>query len=75
MEIIYFILPLALIFAGGSVWAFFWAAKRGQFDDLDTPPFRVLMDDETTRVPRAETPEQTDDATSSPDDEPRRPSP
>lgn len=51
MEIIYFILPLALVFAAGAVWAFFWAAKRGQFDDLDTPPFRVLMDDETTRHP------------------------
>lgn len=46
MEIVYFILPLALLFAGGAVWAFFWAARKGQFDDLDTPPFRVLMDDE-----------------------------
>lgn len=46
MTIIYLILPLALVLAGGAVAAFFWAARHGQYDDLDTPPLRMLIDDE-----------------------------
>lgn len=48
MNILYFVVPLALCFMGGSIWAFFWAARKGQFDDLDTPAVRLLIDDETT---------------------------
>lgn len=47
MNILYFVVPLALCFMGGSIWAFFWAARKGQFDDLDTPAVRLLIDDET----------------------------
>lgn len=52
MNIVFFILPLALAFAGVMVWAFFWAARKGQFDDLDTPPLRLLMDDEFVPPPK-----------------------
>jgi cbb3-type cytochrome oxidase maturation protein len=38
--------PVALLLAGSGVAAFFWAARDGQFDDLDTPPLRMLLDDE-----------------------------
>jgi cbb3-type cytochrome oxidase maturation protein len=38
--------PIALLLAGSAVAAFFWAARDGQFDDLDTPPLRMLLDDE-----------------------------
>jgi hypothetical protein len=30
----------------GAVWLFFWAVGSGQFDDLDTPALRVVMDDD-----------------------------
>ena len=45
MSIIYVVLPLALFLVFGAVLAFVWAAKRGQFDDLDTPALRILHDD------------------------------
>jgi len=45
MAVIFVVLPLALIFAGGAVAAFIWAVRRGQFDDLDTPAVRILHDD------------------------------
>jgi len=45
MSVMYLILPLALIVVFIAVIAFVWAARRGQFDDLDTPPMRVLHDD------------------------------
>ena len=47
MNILYLLIPLALILLGVAVWAFFWAVGSGQFDDLDTPAVRVIMDDDT----------------------------
>jgi cbb3-type cytochrome oxidase maturation protein len=46
MNILYLLIPLALILLAGAVWAFFWAVGNGQFDDLDTPAVRVIMDDD-----------------------------
>lgn len=46
MSILYVLIPLALLILGGAVWAFFWAVGSGQFDDLDTPAVRILMDDD-----------------------------
>ena len=34
------------VLLGFAVWAFFWAVRSGQFDDLDTPAVRILLDDE-----------------------------
>ena len=46
MSVIYVALPVALIVAGCAVIAFTMSALRGQFDDLTTPPWRILLDDE-----------------------------
>ena len=47
MSILYVLIPLALLLLGVAVWAFFWAVGSGQFDDLDTPAMRVVMDDDS----------------------------
>ncbi|MEI6667102.1 MAG: cbb3-type cytochrome oxidase assembly protein CcoS [Acidobacteriota bacterium] len=46
MEAIFVLLPLALLIAAIAVGFFIWAARTGQFDDLDTPAVRILFDDE-----------------------------
>jgi len=46
MEIIFLLIPLSLVLVGGIVWAFFWAVRSGQFDDLEGPAHRILMDDD-----------------------------
>lgn len=46
MSVMYVVVPLALVLAAGAVWAFVKAAKSGQFDDLDTPAWRAMQDDE-----------------------------
>ena len=51
MELIYLILPLALVIAAGFVAAFIWAAKGDQFEDLDTPAIRMLHDDAASSRP------------------------
>jgi cbb3-type cytochrome oxidase maturation protein len=46
MTILYLVLPLALVFAAAAVAAFAWAVRSGQLDDVDTPPRRILFEDE-----------------------------
>ena len=45
MNLVYLILPIALLIAAGFVAAFVWATRQGQFDDMDTPSMRVLGED------------------------------
>jgi cbb3-type cytochrome oxidase maturation protein len=53
MSVIFVMIPMALLLGGAAVLAFALAAKRGQFDDLDTPPLRMVIDDaqDTRRTP------------------------
>ena len=46
MAILFVLIPLSLALAVIAVGAFFWAAGDGQFDDLDSPAWLVLGDDE-----------------------------
>ncbi|MCX6552822.1 MAG: cbb3-type cytochrome oxidase assembly protein CcoS [Acidobacteria bacterium] len=56
METIFVLLPLALLIAAIAVGFFIWAARSGQFDDLDTPAVRILFDDEEPRSPAGRDP-------------------
>ena len=46
MSILFLIIPLAFLLAGGAIAAFIYAVRQGQFDDLDTPAHRVVVDDD-----------------------------
>jgi cbb3-type cytochrome oxidase maturation protein len=46
VTVIYVVLPLAILIAAAAVGAFAWATRRGQFDDLETPAHRMLLDDD-----------------------------
>ena len=45
MEIIPFLIPLALILAGFFIGGFIWMTIKGQYDDLETPSQRMLLDE------------------------------
>jgi cbb3-type cytochrome oxidase maturation protein len=49
MSILFALIPLAVMLLAVAVWAFFWAVRSGQFDDLETPAVRILLDDEESR--------------------------
>jgi cbb3-type cytochrome oxidase maturation protein len=53
MTALYIVLPLALVVATAAVCAFIWTVRTGQLDDVDTPPRRILFDDERS-TPRGE---------------------
>lgn len=44
-----FLIPLALGMGLLGLAAFFWAMKRGQFEDLDGAANRILIDEEDER--------------------------
>lgn len=58
MEILYLLIPLSvlLVFLIGAL--FWWSVRSGQYDDLEGPGYRVLMDDDRPqaekRPPKAE---------------------
>lgn len=54
MTILLLLIPLSLLLLGLAVWAFAWAVRRGQFDDLDTPALDILCDDDTRDHPDAD---------------------
>lgn len=51
MEILYILIPLGLVVLGVAIWGFLWAVKTGQFDDMEGPAHRILMDDDDVRIP------------------------
>lgn len=50
MESIYLLIPVSVILVFAIAAAFWWSVRSGQFDDLEGPGFRVLMDDDVPKV-------------------------
>ena len=55
MSSLYLLIPLGLVILVISVWAFFWAVRKGQFDDLVSPGMRILLDDDVAPSPSSAT--------------------
>jgi len=68
MNILYVLIPLGLVLLAVSLWAFFWAVRQRQFDDLDSPAMQILLDDDRAptrtlpaRNPGTREPERSDE--------------
>lgn len=46
MEIVAYLIPIALFLGLLGLGAFLWSLKSGQFDDLDGAAERILLDDD-----------------------------
>jgi cbb3-type cytochrome oxidase maturation protein len=46
MEVLVYLVPLALALGGLGLAGFLWSLKSGQFDDLDGAAWRAIADDE-----------------------------
>ncbi len=44
MSVIFFLIGIGIIVAGGFLIAFIWAVRSGQYDDDYTPSVRMLFD-------------------------------
>lgn len=45
MEVIFILIAISLLTAGGFLAAFFWAVRNGQYDDTYSPSVRILFED------------------------------
>jgi cbb3-type cytochrome oxidase maturation protein len=45
VEAMYILVPISLFLAGGALFSFIWAAKKGQFSDLSSPSQRIIFED------------------------------
>lgn len=46
MDILYLLIPMSILLVLVIVGAFLWAIRSGQFDDLEGPAHRILLDDD-----------------------------
>jgi cbb3-type cytochrome oxidase maturation protein len=51
MNILFLLIPLSLVLVAFGLWAFFWAVRHGQFDDLSSPAASILLDDDRAPPP------------------------
>lgn len=53
MEVLVFLVPLAIMLGALGLAAFLWSLKNGQYDDLDGAAWRAIADDEPADKPSA----------------------
>ena len=46
MSVIFVLIGVSMVVAGGFLIGFLWAVKKGQYDDPYTPSVRILFDDQ-----------------------------
>lgn len=51
MDILYLLIPLSLLLVFVIAALFWWSLKSGQYEDLEGPGYRILMDDDKPEVP------------------------
>lgn len=62
MEVIYGLIPGMILLGLIAVAAFFWAARSGQFDDLEGEASRILMDEDLSLNKPPQQRNKTDDS-------------
>ncbi len=54
MEVLILILPIALVISLAFVLSFIFAVKKGQYDDMETPAHRILIEEKTIKNKKVE---------------------
>ena len=68
MSILYMLIPVAVLLIAGAIAFFVWSVRSGQFEDLEGPAHRILMDDDDPLIPLDARPPQRN-AAARPDQE------
>lgn len=51
MESLIYLIPIALVLGLLALFAFLWALKSGQYEDMEGAANRILFDDDDTPAP------------------------
>ena len=61
MSMLYVLIPLAVMLLAVAIWAMLWAIRTGQFDDLESHGWSVVLDDDQKPPPLEEEEGQAED--------------
>ena len=59
MESLYILIPVSLVLVFVIAFLFWWSTQSGQFDDLEGPAYRILMDDDRPNAINQTQPKKT----------------
>lgn len=51
MNVLFILIPMGLVLMAVAVGALLWSVRSGQFEDLEGPAHRILLDDDDPRIP------------------------
>ena len=51
MSTLYLLIPLAVLLMVVAVAFYLWAVRSGQYEDMEGPAHRILMDDDDPMIP------------------------
>lgn len=51
MDIIFLLIPVAIILVAVATYGLHFSLKSGQFDDMDSPASQILFDDDEDLIP------------------------
>lgn len=51
MSMLAVLIPLGLVLVVIAVGVLLWAIRNGQFDDMETPAWQVVLDDDSAPAP------------------------
>ena len=61
MSVLFILIGVSMIVAGGFLFGFLWAVKKGQYDDTYSPSVRILFDDNEKEPKKEDELEATED--------------
>ena len=50
MDILYLLIPISIIFVVIIAWVFVWSVKSGQYEDMEGPAYKILMDNDSIQA-------------------------
>lgn len=67
MSILFLLIPLAVVIMIVAAAFFIWSVRSGQYDDLEGPAHRILMDDDDPMIPEYRPKSRSKSKSESPD--------
>ncbi|MDD5363986.1 MAG: cbb3-type cytochrome oxidase assembly protein CcoS [Gallionellaceae bacterium] len=62
MDILYLLIPVSVVLVGLIALVLLWAVKHGQFEDMEGPAYRILLDDDSPVIPSQDSKSEKTDA-------------
>lgn len=54
MSVLFVALPVAILLGGSALVACIYCIRGGQYDDLESPPVRILIDDKPGSISKSD---------------------